>query len=497
MESAAPAAAPAAPAPVPAVDDEGDVCGICLDELDDDGERGRPEGCDGHFFHADCLLEWAARCALCPLCKAPFGAVRHGDGRVSRVKTQDEEEEEEEEEEDFCSVCRGGGELLICDGGGPGCAGFAHVGCAGLFEVPEGDWFCGACAAERSAASRAARHGRHADRVAAAAARETTRGDGDRAAPRPRTTGARATSRRRARVARGAARDARRAWAPVPEEDAPRPWAASAAPVDFLELARGYLGGAARAPPARPAQRYARSLAAPRGAAPEAPDARRPSVYAVAAALARDGESAAPSGRAADVMRRRRLAARGGAGGDAEAAAAAREALRRFDAAVDEDARRHRRGWSTLRTVAACVEIKRLVLRRADAAPRGRDVAAALFAPATLERALLAVQLPPLRSAVLDVLFRVDPPPAAAPSAARAALADRLAALAASRAVDDDAMVKCLAVARKLRAPDAPPPAAPKRPRVRPAAPPPVPPPSTRRRPPAKASAVLDLLRKS
>ncbi|EGB11117.1 hypothetical protein AURANDRAFT_62055 [Aureococcus anophagefferens] len=306
MEASAPAAPPAAPAPVPAADDEGDVCGICLDELDDDGERGRPEGCDGHFFHADCLLEWAARCALCPLCKAPFGAVRHGDGRVSRVKTQDEDEEEEEEE-DFCAVCRGGGELLICDGGGPGCAGFAHVGCAGLFEVPEGDWFCGNCAAERSAASRAARHGRHADRVAAAAARETTRGDGDRAAPRPRTTGARATSRRRARVARGAARDARRAWAPVPEEDAPRPWAASAAPVDFLELARGYLGGAARAPPARPAQRYARSLAAPRGAAPEAPDARRPSVYAVAAALARDGAAAAPSGRAADGTKGRQI----------------------------------------------------------------------------------------------------------------------------------------------------------------------------------------------
>ena len=53
MESSAPAAAPVAPAPVPAADDEGDVCGICLDELDDDGERGRPEGCDGHFFHAD------------------------------------------------------------------------------------------------------------------------------------------------------------------------------------------------------------------------------------------------------------------------------------------------------------------------------------------------------------------------------------------------------------------------------------------------------------
>ncbi|KAK7241218.1 hypothetical protein SO694_00051239 [Aureococcus anophagefferens] len=279
--SSAPAAPPAAPAPVPAADDEGDVCGICLDELDDDGERGRPEGCDGHFFHADCLLEWAARCALCPLCKAPFGAVRHGDGRVSRVKTQDEDEEEEEEE-DFCAVCRGGGELLICDGGGPGCAGFAHVGCAGLFEVPEGDWFCGNCLRRRTI------------RGVALAPTAATLTASPRRPPRRRQLGRRPGGA--AAADDGRARDVAAARA-SPAARRGTPGAAG----------RRYLGGAARAPPARPAQRYARSLAAPRGAAPEAPDASggRRSTPPPLPSLS-DGESAAPSGRAADVMRRRR-----------------------------------------------------------------------------------------------------------------------------------------------------------------------------------------------
>ena len=45
---------------------------------------------------------------------------------------------------DYCLTCRLGGELVCCDG----CTAAYHKECAGLPNVPEGQWHCGACVAE-------------------------------------------------------------------------------------------------------------------------------------------------------------------------------------------------------------------------------------------------------------------------------------------------------------------------------------------------------------
>ena len=46
---------------------------------------------------------------------------------------------------DACLMCRTGGDLVCCDG----CTAALHLECAGLEEVPEGQWLCAACAHER------------------------------------------------------------------------------------------------------------------------------------------------------------------------------------------------------------------------------------------------------------------------------------------------------------------------------------------------------------
>ncbi|KAL5716525.1 hypothetical protein ACHQM5_018202 [Ranunculus cassubicifolius] len=45
------------------------------------------------------------------------------------------------ESDNICSVCLYGGELIICDT----CPATFHLGCLGLEELPEGDWFCPDC----------------------------------------------------------------------------------------------------------------------------------------------------------------------------------------------------------------------------------------------------------------------------------------------------------------------------------------------------------------
>ena len=161
----------AAPPPDDAEQEEEECCAICLDALND--EVGRPETCR-HRFHLSCLLEWARINTLCPYCKGEFSAVIGDDGSrtdIAPVADDDDDGESESEDEDVCAACGYGGELLICDGNGEDCVGLLHVACAGLDDVPEGEWFCGPCEARRAAQqARRARHEAHARRVAVAAA---------------------------------------------------------------------------------------------------------------------------------------------------------------------------------------------------------------------------------------------------------------------------------------------------------------------------------------
>jgi len=54
----------------------------------------------------------------------------------------------DEEENDLCSICRDGGDLMICDGGREmeGCGKSFHIECVDRESVPEGDWVCSPCA---------------------------------------------------------------------------------------------------------------------------------------------------------------------------------------------------------------------------------------------------------------------------------------------------------------------------------------------------------------
>ena len=47
-------------------------CSICLADFEQ-GERVSPLPCDGrHYFHTECIKEWATQRMFCPLCNKPF-----------------------------------------------------------------------------------------------------------------------------------------------------------------------------------------------------------------------------------------------------------------------------------------------------------------------------------------------------------------------------------------------------------------------------------------
>ena len=47
-------------------------CAICLDSLNP-GDQVAPLPCDHrHYFHTDCIKDWAKRNQLCPLCNVAF-----------------------------------------------------------------------------------------------------------------------------------------------------------------------------------------------------------------------------------------------------------------------------------------------------------------------------------------------------------------------------------------------------------------------------------------
>ena len=89
-------------------------------------------------------------------------AVHHG-GLVGplppeQLKLEEEEAVEQEEDDEYvCSVCQSTADaesMLLCDG----CDAAAHVTCAGLAGVPEGDWFCNTCAPQHNTAAAAEYH---------------------------------------------------------------------------------------------------------------------------------------------------------------------------------------------------------------------------------------------------------------------------------------------------------------------------------------------------
>ena len=371
--------------------EEEECCAICLDALND--EVGRPETCR-HRFHLSCLLEWARINTLCPYCKGALSAVIGDDGSRTDIApvADDDDDDSESEDEDVCAACGYGGELLICDGDGEDCVGLLHVACAGLDDVPEGEWFCAPCEARRA---RQRRHEAHARRVAENQAPSP-------APPRRRRSSAAA---RRAR-ARGAARDARRAWRePTPPAPA---WTQPAPPADLAAAAARYLG--------RP----------------------RPAETGVLALARQVGDGGGNvSARAAEIMRRRRAGQ-----GDR----AAKALVARFISASREDADRVRRGGAPFRVAAACADLRRL---GAGAALGG------LYGAAGCAAALQALDI--ACGAVCGVLASITPGPAtgAAEVDARRALRRRLEAIAESGGVD---AATARTAAARLAPPRPPPP---------------------------------------
>ncbi|RDX82192.1 Increased DNA methylation 1, partial [Mucuna pruriens] len=67
--------------------------------------------------------------------------------RNARMRDDCQKEDSQQEEkgtyqnDSICSVCRYGGELLLCDR----CPSSFHIDCLGLGHVPDGDWFCPSC----------------------------------------------------------------------------------------------------------------------------------------------------------------------------------------------------------------------------------------------------------------------------------------------------------------------------------------------------------------
>ncbi|KAK0660728.1 PHD and RING finger domain-containing protein [Lasiodiplodia hormozganensis] len=114
----------------------------------------------GHNLHNECLKPWVERANSCPICRASFNEVqllaKLGGRVVSSYGVEDKQQVAELDptmivDEDLlepsfepCMVCDDFGDqeqLMLCDS----CDRPCHVFCAGLDEVPAGDWYCQHC----------------------------------------------------------------------------------------------------------------------------------------------------------------------------------------------------------------------------------------------------------------------------------------------------------------------------------------------------------------
>jgi len=117
-------------------------CTICSEELLSPPDPQFSQLCAvpvcKHKFHFKCLEGWwRPGNRTCPNCRQGFtqvlaegqGKIEIGDASVG--EEEEEEESEDEDDQEACVVCRGYGEVMICDG----CDRNFHVHCAGLDSV--------------------------------------------------------------------------------------------------------------------------------------------------------------------------------------------------------------------------------------------------------------------------------------------------------------------------------------------------------------------------
>ena len=149
------------------------LCSICHESINSGDDLGEINSCK-HRFCFECINKWREIENSCPCCKLRFTTIFKkvvaSPSKLSRLlptstvpgtivgveECQETNQRPQFEDPSFeewiqgiaCVVC-GTGEneeqLLLCDD----CDNACHSYCAGLDDIPEGDWFCEGCSARR------------------------------------------------------------------------------------------------------------------------------------------------------------------------------------------------------------------------------------------------------------------------------------------------------------------------------------------------------------
>jgi len=113
------------------------------------------DGCTHTSFCLACITKWAETNNCCPVCRTRFTVVSdpadpscHIPVEHAEPPTQLGGEEEEEEEWAGCTLCHQRDRedrVILCDG----CDRGWHLWCLrpALYDIPDGEWFCGSCTA--------------------------------------------------------------------------------------------------------------------------------------------------------------------------------------------------------------------------------------------------------------------------------------------------------------------------------------------------------------
>nr|XP_039267444.1 chromodomain-helicase-DNA-binding protein 3-like [Styela clava] len=123
--------------------DHQDYCDVCK-------QGGEIILCDTcpRAFHLVCLdppLDKAPEGKWpCPVCQAQGIKPKDSDAEEFSEEEVEEEVQEEDDHMEFCTVCKDGGDLLICDT----CPNSYHLNCLNppMVVVPDGEWSCPRCA---------------------------------------------------------------------------------------------------------------------------------------------------------------------------------------------------------------------------------------------------------------------------------------------------------------------------------------------------------------